>query len=343
LYRVDRATLVNAMGIAGSMASGLMEYLADGSDTKQLHAGWAAQSGIQALKLAAAGLTGPKTVLEGRFGIFQAYAGLSINPDEVLQRIEDRFEVELMAPKPYPACLCVHAVVQAALELRRRGVLVAGRLHEIESIHCEVPQWYVNLVFEPAAAKAAPLTAYDGRFSASFCLARAVLDGKLGIRSFSSEQLNDPLVREIAAKVTYSARTFPEFPASFPALVRVHLGSGEAQQSFVPHNLGSAGAPFTAADVESKFRENTELAIGGPSADRLHQAIVNLHEAADINQLRVALMDARINSQTSKNNDQKPEGVHATENIAVSGHSGRSRGADRNSGVGAVSAKGHRR
>jgi 2-methylcitrate dehydratase PrpD len=307
LYRADRETVVNALGIAGSMASGLMEYLSDGSDTKQLHAGWAAQSGIQALKLAAVGLTGPRTVLEGRFGVFQAYAGLSIRPDEVLQPIEDRFEVELMAPKPYPACLCVHPVVQAALDLRRRGILAPDRLHEVEEIHCEVPPWYVNLVFEPVASKAAPQTAYDGRFSAPFCVARAVLDGALGIQSFGPGQLADPLMRAIAGKVTHSARDFREFPASFPARVRVRLSSGETHESFVPHNLGSAGAPFTASDVERKFRDNVEFAIGRPSADRLHQAIVNLPGAADTNQLRAALMGARVNSQASRT-DRMPGG-----------------------------------
>jgi 2-methylcitrate dehydratase PrpD len=295
LYGVDRGTVVNALGIAGSMASGLMEYLADGSNTKQLHAGWAAQSGIQALKLAAAGLTGPRTVLEGRFGVFKAFAGLSIDPEQVLQPITDRFEVELMAPKPYPACLCVHAIVQAALDLRRRGVLIPGRIHEIEAIHCEVPQWYVNLVFEPAALKAAPLTAYDGRFSASYCLARAVLDGALGIRSFEPEQLENPQVRALAGKVSYSAREFSEFPASFPALVRLRLHNGEVHESYVPHNLGSAGAPFTASDVERKFRQNVEFAIGKPSADCLHQAIVDLPRAADTGQLRATLGAARVN------------------------------------------------
>ena len=341
LYRADRETVVNAMGIAGSMASGLMEYLADGSNTKQLHAGWAAQSGLQAFKLAAAGLTGPRTVLEGRFGVFKAHAGISINPEETLQPIEGRFEVELMAPKPYPACLCVHAVVQAALDLRRRGVLTADRMQEIETIECEVPDWYVNLVFEPAALKAAPLTVYDGRFSAAFCLARTVLDGRLGIQSFGPEKLNDPLMRAIAGKVTYHARAFPEFPASFPALVRAHLKDGASHESFVAHNLGSAAAPFTASDVESKFRENVEFAIGKAAADRLHEAIVNLPQQKTIDQLRIALADARINLKTTKIEKMPGEEAHVTKDERRGGNR-RSGAAGRGSGVSAVSAEGHR-
>lgn len=294
LYRVPRAVVVNALGIAGSMASGLMEYLSDGSNSKQLHTGWAAQAGIQAVRLAAAGLTGPKSVLEGRFGVFRAYAALDIDPNDVLHPVGHQFEVELMAPKPYPACLCVHPVVQAGLDLRRRGVLAPERLDEVETIHCEVPAWYVNLVFEPQALKAAPETVYDGRFSAPFCLARAVLDGRLGVQSFEPSMLADPRMRALARKVTHAARHFDEFPASFPARVRVRLRDGQEHESFVPHNLGSPGAPFTPGDVEAKFRDNVEFAIGRPAADDLHAQIAGFAAADSAAGLWRALAAARI-------------------------------------------------
>jgi len=294
LRRVSPATAVQAMGIAGSMASGLMEYLSDGSDVKQLHPGWAAQAGMQAVALADAGLTGPRTVLEGRFGVFRAYAGLDIDPDSVLQPLDGRFEVELMAPKPYPACLCVHPVVQAALDLRRRGILTPDTVDGVARIHCEVPPWYVGLVFEPAADKAAPRTAYEGRFSAPYCLARAVLDGGVGVRSFGPDQLNDRRMRAIAAKVTHEARPFAEFPASFPALVRVVMADGTEHESFVPHNLGSAGLPLGAAGIEAKFRENVEFAIGRLAADRLHDAIAGLPRTGDADALWSAIDAARI-------------------------------------------------
>lgn len=297
LQGVSAAIAVQAMGIAGSMASGLMEYLSDGSDVKQLHPGWAAQAGIQAVALARAGLTGPRTVLEGRFGVFRAYAGLAIDPDSVLQPLGDAFEVELMAPKPYPACLCVHPVVQAALDLRRRGVLAPDAISGVAEIHCEVPPWYVGLVFAPVADKAAPRTAYEGRFSAAYCLARAALDGRLGVHSFTAAQLADPSVLAIAAKVTHQARPFAEFPASFPALMRVTMADGTRHESFVAHNLGSAGAPLGAADIEAKFRENVEFAIGTTAADRLHHAIAGLPRAADGGALWSALDAARIEEQ----------------------------------------------
>jgi 2-methylcitrate dehydratase PrpD len=59
---------VNALGIAGSMAGGIIEYLAEGAWTKRLHAGWAAHSGLQAARLAREGFVGPRTVLDGTHG-----------------------------------------------------------------------------------------------------------------------------------------------------------------------------------------------------------------------------------------------------------------------------------
>src|SRR6202041_1454186 len=65
--------IVDALGIAGSMAGGIIEYLAEGAWTKRMHAGWAAQSGLRAALLAKAGFVGPRTVFEGVHGLFYGF------------------------------------------------------------------------------------------------------------------------------------------------------------------------------------------------------------------------------------------------------------------------------
>src|SRR5262245_26294523 len=72
--RLNAGQLVDAFGIAGSMASGIIEYLAEGASTKRMHAGWAAQSGLRAALLARAGVSGPHTVFEGVHGFFHGFA-----------------------------------------------------------------------------------------------------------------------------------------------------------------------------------------------------------------------------------------------------------------------------
>ena len=75
LLGLPAETATRALGVAGSFAGGLLEFLSDGSDTKPLHAGWAAHAGICAAELAAAGAAGPASVLEGRFGVLAAFGG----------------------------------------------------------------------------------------------------------------------------------------------------------------------------------------------------------------------------------------------------------------------------
>ncbi|MGE5407180.1 MAG: MmgE/PrpD family protein, partial [Syntrophothermus sp.] len=141
----------NALGIAGSQASGLMEYLADGSQTKPLHAGWAAHAGIAAAALAAHGATGPGSVLEGRFGLLASHVG-EFDEAALAADLGSRWETTEVAFKAYPCCHAGHAVLNAVTEsglgpddVEEIVALVAGEVA-------------VGLVLEPAARKLRPAT-----------------------------------------------------------------------------------------------------------------------------------------------------------------------------------------
>jgi 2-methylcitrate dehydratase PrpD len=183
-----------------------------------------------------------------------------------------------MAPKPYPACLCVHAAVQAILKLREAGKIAAGRADDIANIHCDGPEWYVGLVFEPATAKAAPRTPYEARFSAPWTMARALLDGKLDVWSFGREKLSDPKALALASRTTYKAEALPEFPASFPARVTVTLHSGRKHSEYIAHNLGTPGNPMSAEDIDRKFASCASPALGAERAAQLSGLIDSLAE-----------------------------------------------------------------
>jgi len=267
---------VNAYGIAGSMASGLMEFLSDGSDVKQMHTGWAAHSGLRAAELAAAGFTGPATVFEGRFGIFRSFARKTLDVAALDLLDLDYWEVGEMAPKPYPACLCVHPQVQAILELRARGDIAPDRIDDIVELRCDVPHFYVPLVHEPVASKRAVRTPYEGRFSAAYCMARALLDGSLTAGSFASDKLADPRAAAIAEKVTYREEALPEFPKSFPARVTAMRRDGSEAMAYVAHNLGSPRNPLTERDMDRKFFDCTAHELGDGQARGLLAAIRGL-------------------------------------------------------------------
>lgn len=277
LLKLTPDEAVNALGTAGSMASGLMAYLSDGSDVKQMHPGWAAMSGIRAARLARAGFRGPSAVFEYKFGVFKSFARVDIS-EQWRNASGPSWEVELMAPKPYPACLCAHAGVQAILALRAAGKISPERADDIANIHCDVPQWYGPLIFEPAAAKTAPRTAYEARFSGPWTMARALLDGGLDVWSFGTDKLADPRAIALASRVTFKAEELAEFPASFPARVTVTLRSGEKHMQYVAHNLGTPGNPMSAGDIGRKFLACVTPALGAQAAQELSERIDSLSQ-----------------------------------------------------------------
>ena len=115
--------IVDALGIAGSMAGGIIEYLAEGAWTKRLHAGWAAQSGIRAALLARQGFVGPRTVFEGVHGLFHGFAHTTHGDyDALTGDFGTRWVTDTLAFKPYPCGTMAQPYVDCARRLAARGV-----------------------------------------------------------------------------------------------------------------------------------------------------------------------------------------------------------------------------
>src|SRR5262245_10756423 len=112
---LDAGTATRALGIAGSLAGGLLAFLEDGAPTKPIHPGWAAHGAVMAARLVAHGAAGPAAVLEGRYGLYDAFVeqdGLALERE--LADLGIRWETRRLAYKPYPACHLVHGVLGAA-------------------------------------------------------------------------------------------------------------------------------------------------------------------------------------------------------------------------------------
>ena len=274
LFGLDAETLTNALGIAGSLASGLFEYLGDGSATKPLHPGWAAQAGIQAARLASRGTTGPSTVLEGRFGVYAAFVG---NPQHGLDRqladLGARWETPNIAFKPYPVCHFSHASIDAVRSLVEENGL---RADDVSAVVATVPADAVAFVLEPAAAKLKPRSPYEAKFSLQFAIAAMLVDGALGVDTFTAKRIADPSLLEVAKKVSYQVRPYATYPAAFPGGARITTTRGQAYEADLPHQRGSSGNPMRDEDIREKFRANAELALGDAGARALESDILAL-------------------------------------------------------------------
>lgn len=272
----DRATVTSAFGIAGSMASGLFAYLDAGTATKPIHAGWAAHAGILAARLAEAGAEGPPTVLEGRFGLFDAFLGHVPDLTPQLCDLGSRWETRRIAYKPYPSCHYMHGVLGAAASLDRVDP------DAITDIRAIVPKDAVSLVLDPEEAKFAPRTPYDAKFSLQYSLAALIVHGGLNLGSYAPAAISNPAVLALARRVHYEVREFPTYPAAFPGAIEITLRDGRKLKAEMAHQAGGPGNPLGLAAISTKFRENASLALDTRATTELEQAILGIDDSLDV-------------------------------------------------------------
>ncbi|MFI0486712.1 MmgE/PrpD family protein [Actinomadura sp. 9N215] len=288
LLGLSMTEAVSAAGLAGSMASGLMEFFSDGSDAKQMHPGWAAKGAVTAAKLARHGATGPASVLEGPSGLLRSFAAVEIKDDaasETLADLGDHWTGTGVSTKPYPAGHCIHATIDAWLALRDRLALSPDDISRIHRYTALVPSAYLHLVCEPLADKHTPRTVYDARFSLPFALALTVVDGSLRVDGFHPDRLSDPAVLDIARRVDYEVTEYAEYPAAFPGGVRIELDDGTRHEQHLHHNVGSPGNPMSADDIAAKFR----ACVGTEAAEPLLDALRGLAAAPSLTQFTSAM------------------------------------------------------
>ncbi len=264
--RLPPAAIVSALGIAGSMASGIIEYLAEGTWTKRMHAGWAAQSGVRAALMARAGFLGPRTVFEGVHGVYRAFAP-SIPPDfgPLLNDLGSRWVMQAIAFKPYACGTMTQPFVDCAIKLAEGNVRAA----DITDIVCEVAEGTVHRLWEPLAVKRRPPTPYAAKFSTPFCIATGFLEGDAGLAQFSESRIHDPAVLDLTARIRYRINPDDEYPRNFTGHLRATLTDGSEREFRQPYLRGGEHAPLSAAELETKFMNNARHGGWSPAlADR---------------------------------------------------------------------------
>jgi 2-methylcitrate dehydratase PrpD len=270
---------VDALGIVGSMASGIIEYLAEGTWTKRMHAGWAGQSGLRAALLARAGFSGPRTVFEGAHGLFHGFANtLDGDYGALTGDFGKRWVTQTLAFKPYPCGTMTHPYIDCA---RRLGARLKAA--DIKDVVCDVGEGTVHRLWEPLAAKQTPKNGYAGKFSTPYCIAAGFVRGNVGLADFTDAAVKDKAVLALAGKVRYRIDPDNPYPKNFIGHIRATLNDGSVVEERQPHMRGGAHEPLTRADIEDKFTLNAKH--GGYDAARAKSALTiaaNLFKASRI-------------------------------------------------------------
>jgi 2-methylcitrate dehydratase PrpD len=275
---LDVEQLVSALGIAGSCASGVMEFLEDGSGVKRLHPGWAGHGGAVAAALARGGFTGPATILEGRFGFYATFLGKA--PDATaFDTLGREWQTLRVAFKPYPCCHYIHAYLDCALDLRSGHALVPDA---IESIEVRVPAGEVPIICEPAERKIRPRTTYDAQFSLAFSVAAAIVDGRVGLDTYTAARLTDARILRLAARVRHVVDVDAPFPARFPGWVRASLTDGRTVEVRAEDGRGGPDRPLPRTAIVQKFRDNAGHALPPDRVAAVEAAVLDLDRQAAI-------------------------------------------------------------
>jgi 2-methylcitrate dehydratase PrpD len=247
--------IVDALGIAGSMAGGIIEYLAEGAWTKRLHAGWAAQSGIRAALLARQGFVGPRTVFEGVHGLFHGFAHTTAGDyDALTGDFGTRWVTDTLAFKPYPCGTMAQPYIDCARRLAARGI----KAEDIAEIVCEVAEATVHRLWEPLADKQRPRNGYSAKFATPYLLATGFVHGGVGLGAFTEGAISDARVLALAAKVKYVIDPDNPYPNNYTGHIRATLKNGGAIEERQPYLRGGAQEPLTRQDVTDKFLLNAQ-------------------------------------------------------------------------------------
>ena len=267
-----------AVGIAGSMAAGSMEFLAEGAWTKRIHPGLAAQNGIHAALLAAEGFSGPLHILEGRDGFLHGYSRNPV-PERLTAKLGESFEILHTAVKPHACCRYMQGPIDAILALAREHNLEASQVRRIE-VAILAAGW--NIVADPREKKYNPDSIVDAQFSMPFGAAVALLDGAAGLDQFTIQKIRSPRVREVMAKVALvrDAQLEETFPKEWPARVTIETEDGRRLEKFVRYPKGDPENPLSWDEMAAKFRSLAGAVLSEERCSVIIDAISSAKPAA---------------------------------------------------------------
>ncbi len=284
LLGLDAAATTDALGMAGSRSSGLMQTLIDGSWVKQLHPGWGVQGGITCALLAAEGFTGPHEVLEGKFGFFNALLHgdeATFQFDHITDGLGERWILPDTTYKPWPNGVWNHASMEGTATIMSREGLSIG---DVDRIDCFVPPICIPLVCEPREAKLNPRSLYHMKFSLQYSVAMLAVLGAVEVDDYNEATLANREIHNFAARVDCHADP-SMLPDTFPARVQLTTLDGRVFEEDVPAQRGTRLNPMLPDDQRRKFRGNVRPSLGDEQTEELLAALEGAWDAQDVRAL----------------------------------------------------------
>lgn len=279
VLRLDAPRAAHALAIAVSQAAGTRQNF--GSMTKSFHVGHAASAGIRAARLAQAGFTGNAEAVEGRQGYFALLAPGS-DAGAVIGTLGEPYELASpgLSYKKFPACYGAHRGIQAVLDVAARDAI---RAPDVAAVRVSAPATELDPLVDGI-----PTTGLEGKFSMAYAVAAALLDGKVGLATFTDEMVRRPEAQALMRLVR--VETQPEGATRVAAGqgrvdVVVTTRDGRTHEASVVHPPGSPGAPLGRADLVAKLADCAGPTLGDSGVREVVRAVEGLEHAPTVDAL----------------------------------------------------------
>jgi len=279
LLGLDGAQMQMALGITASMAGGIVANF--GTMTKPLHVGLGARNGVLASKLARGGYTANGKAIEGGFGLYQVLHQDAPLHEAAIDELGHSYALvtDGLRIKPYPCGGLTHEVIDAVLEFRAKHGLTAEM---IDSVDVDVVKHtFDRIVFR------VPQTGIQGKFCMPYLVARAIIDGKIGLHVFTDRAVRDQNVLKLAERVQMNLdpNLKKSDAAGRPCRVTIRLKNGQTLTREAQHAKGGPEYPMSEAELREKFTECAGEAIDPRKAAQALDHIENLETLSDIRPL----------------------------------------------------------
>ena len=287
LLNLDEAQTVTALGIAGSMSSGLIHNF--GTMTKPLHAGLVGRDGITAVQLAQRGMTSGQQVVEHPLGFTATVLGPGIyDLNDMAANLGNPFRVQdALMIKKYPCCGGNHAMLDSLFSLMREHDFTYD-----DVVEAEVDQSFLSIVM----LYEEPDDELKGKFSAKYNVAAALVDDEVSIPTFSQEKIDDPKIQEAMTKVrnrvmAKAEEGLTDHTQGLPVRITLKDGRVLEHRTARENILGAQKNPWGWDNIKAKFEVNAALAL---SREKIAETVDTWSDITQVSDVAGAIQNTLV-------------------------------------------------
>ncbi len=304
LLDLPQEGVTTALSLGVSMAAGLKANF--GTMTKALHVGQCSRNGLLAALLAQEGFTANPEAFEHRQGFLNVFNGAgTFDIDKVLDHWADPFDIVVpgVAIKQYPCCGSTHPAIDAMIEI--------ARLHRIEPDHVSQINVWIHPRRLEHTNRPDPQSALEAKFSVQYCVARALIHGKVTLEHFEGNAFRDLDARQLAQRVHAFPYTNAQFDVAnhFGGEVTVELVGGQTYSAKLQSALGRTSSnPLPQDRLKAKFENCAGRVLSPDRITILHQSIESLEQVRSTRELSAVISVPADNCRV-KESDQLPDNL----------------------------------